>query len=104
MLTEHERRVLYEIDRAEAAHDPLFAVCLASMQASDAQSTRRRWVRLLRAAAFLAAVLATAGLVGLVVVWRVGIATGVGAAALTAALVSGVALLIRRNSTSTPAH
>jgi len=97
MLTEHERRVLYEIDRAEAAHDPLFAVCLASMQASEAQSTRRRWVLRLRAAALLAAVSAVAGLVGLVVAWRVGIATGVGAAALTAALVTGGIVLIRRH-------
>lgn len=97
MLTEHERRVLYEIDRAEAADDPLFAVCLASMQASEARSTRRRWVSLLCAAAFFAAVPATAGLVGLVVVWRVGIATGVGAAALTAALVTGGIVLTRRN-------
>ena len=96
MLTEHERRVLYEIDRAEAAHDPLFAVCLASMQASEAQSTRRRWVLRLRAAALLAAVSTVAGLVGLVVAWRVGI-EGVGAAALIAALVTGGIVLIRRH-------
>jgi len=96
MLTEHERRVLYEIDRAEAAHDPLFAVCLANMQASEAQSTRRRWVLRLRAAALLAAVPAVAGLVGLVAAWRIGIVTGVGPAALTAALMAGGIVLIRR--------
>jgi hypothetical protein len=96
MLTEHERRVLYEIDRAEAAHDPLFAVSLASMQASEARSTSRRWVLRLRAAALLAVVPALAGLVGLVVAWRVGIAMGAGTAALTAALAAGGIVLIRR--------
>jgi acyl-CoA reductase-like NAD-dependent aldehyde dehydrogenase len=64
------------------------------MQASEARSTSRRWVLRLRAAALLAVVPAVAGLVGLVVAWRVGIAMGAGTAA--SALVAGGIVLIRR--------